>query len=96
MLIVERFSMKGNMEQAIQVYVYSAIGCVPAVFCVLQAVNSFNCTRHNPAVLNFVVASTSPQYAITPSLGPGEIGIEEFLCKAGEPLWQLNKLRNKV
>ena len=24
--------LRGNMEQAIQVYVYAAIGCVPAVF----------------------------------------------------------------
>ena len=83
------------MEQAIQVYVYSAKGCA-CCSCVLQAVESFNCTRCNPAVLHFVVASTSPQYAITPSLGPGKIGIEEFLCKAREPLWQLNKLKNKV
>ena len=38
----------------------------------------------------------APQYAIITSVGPGKIGIEDFLCKTGEPLWQLNKLRNKA
>ena len=72
------------MEQAIQVYVYLAIGCVPAV---LQAVDSFYCTRCNLAVLHLLLLLLAPQYAIIPSLGPGKIGIEEFICKTGEPLW---------
>ena len=45
------------MEQTIQVYAYSAIVCVPAVF---ATVDSFYRTRCNLAVLQFVVASTSP------------------------------------
>ena len=74
------------MEQAIQVYVYSAIGCVPAVLQLWTAFIVHDAIWLCYTLLLVLLPPPPLQYGIIPSLGPGKIGIEEFLCKAREPL----------